>query len=151
MLGDGPARRAVGQSLRVQLEKWAARAGRTLALAATIHELTGPLVVKMMLRDGVILCCFQVRAQLGCRESTTAYLLKGMEGGCNDRERVEYAQRAVAGAAEEDASKGGHSLLSGHQVLAPNSDATRLRSVHPSVFFITSPGAFGVADPTTAG
>ena len=103
MLGDGPARRAVGQSLRVQLEKWAARAGRTLALAAAIHELvtTGPLVVKMLPRDGVILCCFQVGAQLGCRESTTAHLLKGVDGGCNDRERVEYAQRAVAGAAEE--------------------------------------------------
>ena len=86
----GPARRAVGQSLRVQLEKWAARAGRDLALAAAIHELvtTGPLVVKMLLRDGVILCCFQVRAQPGCRESTTAYLLKGVEGGCDYRERV---------------------------------------------------------------
>ena len=73
----GPARSAVGRSLWVHPERRAARAGRTLALAAAIRELvtTDPLVVKMLLRDGVIL--------RNCRESTTAYLLKREVGGCD--------------------------------------------------------------------
>ena len=55
---------------------------------------TDDAVVKMLLRDGVVLCCFQVRAELGCRESTTAYLRKGVpvDGGRDYRERVEYTQ-----------------------------------------------------------
>ena len=86
------------------------RAGRlslSLSLAAAIRELvtTDQLVVKMLLRDGVVPHCPRAQRGSSCIESMTAYLLKGAEDGCDHREQVEYVQRAVAGAAEEGCSK----------------------------------------------
>ena len=85
----------------------AGRLSRSLSLAAAIRELvtTDPLVVKMLLRDGVVPHCPRAQCGSSCRESTTAYLLKGAEGGCDHREQVEYVQRAATGAAEEGCSK----------------------------------------------
>ena len=54
---QGQARSAVGRSLWVQQERWAARAGRALALASesAIRKrvvTADPLVEKLLLRDG---------------------------------------------------------------------------------------------------
>ena len=85
----------------------AGRLSRSPSLAAANREpvATDQLVVKMLLRDEVVPHCPRAQRGSSCRESTTAYLLKGAEGGCDHREQVEYVQRAAAGAAEEGCSK----------------------------------------------
>ena len=149
VLGAGQQREALsseayGSSRRGELRG----PGRALALAAAIRELvitTDPLLVSCCCKKEGILHCFTgvVRwLQLECRwhylwtrfdcgEFVTVCWQKGVVGGCNYRRRAEYVLQQTAARRQRmdvvEDRQNVASLLSGHQDLTPNSDATRLR------------------------